>query len=169
MIRLKVMGHIQTRTAVSMKDSFTWISRMEKEPRCGLMVLNTMVSTRMGRRMDEVYSSGQMAVPITANSLTTTSRERGSIGGRMVESTKEAGLIIRCTVSAHLTGQMEGGTRARITMTRRRAWGRSFGPTRESMRAAGSMESSMASATSYLVLINQGGRVNGRMGKELSG
>lgn len=121
MIKLRGMGHIQTRMAVSMKDSFTWISRMAKESKFGLMVHNTTVSTRTGKRMAEVYSSGQMGARIMENSSTITLRDRVSTSGLMVEFTRGPGLTIRCMVSALLIGQMEGGTRVRIKMTRKRA------------------------------------------------
>ncbi len=121
MIKLRDTGHIQTRMAVSMKDSFIWISRMAKELKCGLMVHNTTASTRTGKRMAEVYSSGQMGARITENSSTITLRDRVSTSGLMVGFTKGPGLTIRCMVSALLIGPMVGGTRARITMTRKRA------------------------------------------------
>lgn len=87
---------------------------MVKESSCGLMVQNTQVTSSI-----------------------TTSKARVSMNGPMDECMRENGEIIKCMGKEFLLGEMEGDTKANMSMTKRKVMEYSSGQTAENTLANG--------------------------------
>ena len=82
-----------------------------------------------------------------------TSKAKENIYGRIIKSTKEAGIIIKCLVKANIGGQMADTMRVNIKMIKSTAMVNSSGQTAESTKEPGRTENNTAKDFSLIKMV----------------
>jgi len=119
-IRLRDTECILIWTALNMSEIGKKTNKMVRGRKLGQMALSTKAITSWAKNMAKVFSSGQMGLPIKANSNQTTSKVRGCTAGRTAEAIAGRGGTTRWTEEVCLLGQMAVGTRESTSKTRNR-------------------------------------------------
>jgi len=159
------LANIITLMEQSTRENGKTISNMVTVRRHGLTVPAMKEITNRERKMVMADSCGQMAPPMTASSLTTTSMARVSTPGLTIGHSMAIGLIIKCMDVAYLHGLMEELTKVNILMTKSKVSEYLYGLTAEDMRVSGSMGSSMDKESTLLAKMKRK-EENGEMVKE---
>jgi len=132
------------------------------------MALVTMVNMCKERSMEKVNSPGLMVARTKVNSLRITYKVKESIIGPMEGSTMDNGSIIRWKATVYSHGPTEDATKAHMSTIRKKVKEISIGQMAVNTKAAGKMESSMASALTRLQAVRRN-RANGPMVRDFTG
>ena len=138
------LANTLTLTVLSTKDIGLTISNTEKERNIGLMALSMRVNTSTEKRMDMDNFCGLIGRAIAENLLIIIFMAKVLIHGLTVEFTTETGNRIRCMEKVFSLGQMDGNTKASITMTRSKDMAYSIGLMEGNMTDTGCTESKKA-------------------------
>ena len=87
------------------------ISNMEKERKAGPMAHHTLVTIKMALSKVMVFSSGMMETLTTEISSKIIFMAKEPILGKMAESSKETGSIIKCMETVYSHGQTVDNTK----------------------------------------------------------